>query len=78
MTHLDRGTFVKNSIVIEPCANGSYMVRQYFGPDNTRYVALADSCMGFSNWRDLVMFLSDDYEMANQSGAQPPTESPDI
>lgn len=69
----DRGEFVKRPITIEPCANGSYLVRWHVNsndPDGL-YVPMTASCIAFTDWRDLVGFLSEDYEVANASPAGP-------
>ncbi len=69
MTSMDKGTFAKGTITIEPCANGSYLVT--VRPELYSGSPLVSHSAAFSNWRDLLAFLNEDYEVANAPMASP-------
>lgn len=67
---IDKGAFAKTEITIKPCENGSYMVRAGGSGDYDRlYLTMA----GFTDYRDLLRFLNEEYEIANRSPASAPS-----
>lgn len=66
---MDKGQFVKQPIEICPALNGGYLVRRAPGP----YVPLAVfEAMAFSNYKDLLGWLLEEYPEANRRTEQGP------
>ena len=61
----DKGQFASREITIMPCANGSFLVVVgRGGGEEFAYRLMQESAIAFSNYRDLLAFLSADYEAA--------------
>lgn len=59
---MDKGEFVKKPIEITPAMNGGYIVRGVTGPYSG---AVVGDALAFTNYRDLLAWLNEDYAAAN-------------
>lgn len=58
---MDRGEFIKNGYTVESCEGGSFIVAQ--GGIRWKNDGYLSSMRGFSNWRDLVAWLTSEHEV---------------
>jgi hypothetical protein len=56
----DRGAFIQSGYTVEPGQGGSFVVAQ--GGISWRSDGRVSSMRGFSNWRDLVAWLTEEHE----------------
>lgn len=61
---MDKGEMVRKAIKIVPAVNGGYVVL----PMGQQFEASGpEHSMAFTNYRDLLGFLNEDYTLANQT-----------
>lgn len=71
---MDKGEFAKAELTITPAANGSYLVRRdWYGSNDPYSVKPVAEMACFTNYGDLLRFLTDEYTVANMSFAASPT-----
>lgn len=78
MTDYDRGEFVRNrTITIEPCANGTFLVRQGDGPEGHHPFGMFAGGMGFSSAADMIHFLQSEYSIDPRGQPEAPNDQAD-